>query len=50
MTEEYTDEEKDLIREQLREGNRLAREVAIKRGIKVHPRIAAIKAAAVKQS
>jgi hypothetical protein len=45
VTEEYTDEEKESIRAQLREANRLAREEVIKRGVKVHPRVAAIKAA-----
>jgi hypothetical protein len=46
MSEEYTDEEKALIRAQLREGNRLARETALKRGVTVHPRVAEIKARA----
>jgi hypothetical protein len=45
---EYTESEKGLIRAQLREGNRLAREVVIQRGVKAHPRIAAIKALATK--
>lgn len=44
MQEEYTEEEKALIREQLREANRLAREVVKRRGIKLHPRIASIRA------
>lgn len=44
MSAEYTEAEKDLIRAQLREGNRIAREEAIRRGVKVHPRVAAIKA------
>jgi hypothetical protein len=47
---EYTEEEKELIRTQLREGNRRALEVAIKRGVKVHPRVAAIKARALNET
>lgn len=40
MREEYTDQEKQMLRAKLREGSRLAREVAVKRGGKLHPRIA----------
>ena len=43
MDEKYTETEKELIRAQLREGIGLAHEAALKRGIKVHPRVAAIK-------
>lgn len=35
----------DIIRSQLREGNRLAREAAERRGIGLHPRVAAIREA-----
>lgn len=42
MTQEvYTPEEIEALRAQLREANRLAKEAAIKRGIALHPRIAA---------
>jgi hypothetical protein len=41
---QYSEGEKELIRAQLREGNRLAREEVLKRGVTVHPRIAEIKA------
>lgn len=44
MTERYTDEEIELIRRQLRRGNELAREEVKRRGVKVHPRIAAKRA------
>lgn len=42
---DYTEEEIELFRQQLRHGNELARE-AIKRrgGVKLHPRIAAMRA------
>lgn len=47
MTErdEYTAEEIELIREQLRNGNEAAREAVKKRGVKLHPKIAAMRAA-----
>lgn len=41
---EYTEAEKELIRERLRLGNDLARQVAIERGASLHPRVATIKA------
>ena len=39
MQEFYTPEEIELLRKQLREGNRLAKEAAIRRGVKLHPRL-----------
>ena len=42
----YDEEEKEMIRTQLREANRLALEAAMRHGVKVNPRVAAIKAAA----
>ena len=39
-----TAEENDIARAQLREGNRMAREVVMSRGVKVHPRLAALRA------
>lgn len=39
----YTPAEQDQIRRQLRNGNKLAREAVQRLGIKVHPRIAAIR-------
>jgi hypothetical protein len=46
MTErdEYTAEEIKLIREQLRNGTAAAREAVKKRSIKLHPKIAAMRA------
>lgn len=42
--QKFGDNDADLIREQLREGVKLAKEVAEKRGAKVHPRVAALRA------
>jgi hypothetical protein len=44
--EEYTESEKQLLREQLRRGVAMAKEAAARRDIKLHPRIAEFRAAA----
>lgn len=43
MSEEYSEKEKAIIRSQLREGSRIAREAAMRRGLAVHPRVTTIK-------
>lgn len=45
MTESYTDEEIKLLREQLRAGVKSARWAIKRRGIKLHPKIASLRAA-----
>lgn len=44
MNERYTDAEIKLIRAQLRLGTKMAKAAIKKRGVKLHPRIAAARA------